>query len=263
MRAFREALGGLLLAAITTLTVVGGIFLAMSETGGRSVTPTLIAEASPQDTAEATVAASPVEPSPTPTPTLSPTFTSTVTETLPVEPTPTQTLSATATPCLPPRNWVAYTVQRGDTLFQLGLRYRLTTRELQEANCLSKTDLQAGQRLFVPTLPTSTPTPTPTETATLTPTETPIPEKLAITNVVLENVERDESRTNGAIAIIRVEFSGGLPPYAISDEGIIQAGSPMRIPAECDGTLIHTARVDSADGQIAVKSYYFSPITCP
>jgi LysM repeat protein len=262
MRILREAFGGIFLAAITALTVMGGIFLALNETGNVVSTPALIAAV----TAEPTEAASPVKPTatatftPTPSPTVvTPTSTPTHTPMPTVEP----VLLETATPCAPPRNWVTYVVQRGDTLFEIGRRYGLTTQEIQQANCLTETSLKAGQRLFVPALPTAPPSPAPTETATPIPTETPIPETLAILHVVLESVERDPSRPNGAVAIIRIEFAGGAPPFTFSDEGVVQPGNPIRVLADCDGALIHTVRLDSADGQVAVKSYYFSPITCP
>ncbi len=244
---------------------MGGIFLAISETGNVILTPTLIVEAAPdaERTAEPTETVSPVEPAvaATLTPTPFPTFTATETQTPTTE--PTLTLTASATLCIPPRNWVPYVVQRGDTLFELGRRHGLTTQEIQQANCLTETSIKAGQRIFVPALPTAAPSPTPTETETPLPTVTPIPEKLIIVHVVLESVERDPSRSNGAVAIIRIEFTGGAPPYIFSDEGVLQPENPIRTLAECDGTLIHTVRLDSADGQVAVKSYYFSPITCP
>ena len=268
MRALREALGGIFLAAITALTVMGGIFLALNEAGNAISTPTLIVEVATDAgrTAELIESASPVEPTATATftPTLSPTVvtltsTPTHTPTPTVEPAPVET----ATPCIPPRNWVTYVVQRGDTLFEIGRRYGLTTQEIQQANCLAETSLKAGQRLFVPVLPTAPPSPTPPETETPIPTETPIHETLVILHVVLESVERDPSRLNGAVAVIRVEFVGGAPPYTFSDEGVVQLENPIRVLADCDGALIHTVRLDSADGQVAVKSYYFSPILCP
>ena len=78
------------------------------------------------------------------------------------------------THCGPPLGWVYYTVQPGDTLYSLALRYGVTVRDLQNANCMgSATLIRAGQRLAVPfLLPTRTPSPTllPTGTITLSPT---------------------------------------------------------------------------------------------
>ncbi|MEK6575760.1 MAG: hypothetical protein AABZ58_15740, partial [Chloroflexota bacterium] len=55
MRTLREIIGGLLLAIITTLTVLGGIFLAVSESGESLITP-------PTGAATATAASQPPAP---------------------------------------------------------------------------------------------------------------------------------------------------------------------------------------------------------
>ncbi len=111
---------------------------------------------------------------------------------LPVRlPSPTPNL----TPCGPPSDWVLYTVQPGETLYRLAVRFQVPLYLLMHANCLTSPALTAGQRLYVPPIgtptatptappppppppppaPTATPTPTPTPTPTLTPTETPTP----------------------------------------------------------------------------------------
>ncbi len=90
----------------------------------------------------------------------------------------------TPIPCGPPPGWVQYVVQPGETLFRLSQAFGVDYRLLQRANCLgSSTLIYAGQRLWVPNVPTRTPwvtdTPiiivieTPTPTATLTPSPTP------------------------------------------------------------------------------------------
>ena len=93
--------------------------------------------------------------------------------------------TATPIPCGPPYNWTQiYTVKAGDNLFRIGLKYRVTILQLQQANCLGySTKIKVGQQLYVPNVPTSTPattnTPTPTQTFTSTntpetPTATPV-----------------------------------------------------------------------------------------
>ncbi len=94
-----------------------------------------------------------------------------------VPPIPTHT----PIPCGPPRGWIAYTVQPGDTLFHIAYNFGITTYELQRANCLGySTFIRVGQSLWVPNVPTRTPgvtiipqfptdTPVPTEPLTLTP----------------------------------------------------------------------------------------------
>src|SRR5687768_17342785 len=74
-----------------------------------------------------------------------------------VPPVPT----VTVIPCGPPIGWVrTHIVQRGDTLFRIALSYGITYPQLQRANCMgSSTIIYAGQRLWVPNLPTRTPIP--------------------------------------------------------------------------------------------------------
>lgn len=274
MRALREALGGIIIAIITTSTVLGGILLTFSEGGGGPASvaateppPTQVA-ALPSASATAAPTFSPTSPhtaaatTPPATPTLAPTSVPTATRPPATTAAPTATPLPTSTPtvCAPPAGWARYVVQRGDTLFRIGLAHGQTVDAMRLANCLASNSIDAGQIIFVP--PRAA-TASPTETAQPTATKTPTPAALVITNVSLDHVVRDVSRPNGAVAFIRVELTGGLRPYTFFDEGIKQPDNPVQALTECGGTLIHTVRVDSADGQSASKSYYFSPIVCP
>jgi LysM repeat protein len=80
----------------------------------------------------------------------------------------------TAIPCGPFPGWVrGYVVQQGDTLFHIATLYHTTVADLQRANCKSNsTIIFAGDRLWVPNVPTVTPGVTYLPTFT-TPTETP------------------------------------------------------------------------------------------
>ncbi len=84
-------------------------------------------------------------------------------------PLPTAPPTATVGPCLPPAAWVIYNVRSGDTLFSLGRAYGVTAFQLQVNNCLPSDRIYAGQRLYVPNVPTITPP------ATNIPTEHPEP----------------------------------------------------------------------------------------
>lgn len=93
-----------------------------------------------------------------------------------VPPVPT----VTVIPCGPPIGWVrTHIVQRGDTLFRIALSYGTTYPQLQRANCMgSSTIIYAGQRLWVPNVPTRTPIPGTTtipDFPTSTNTSLPIP----------------------------------------------------------------------------------------
>lgn len=87
--------------------------------------------------------------------------------------------TATPVPCGPPYNWtVSYYVKAGDNLYRIGLKYRVSVQQMQQANCLGySTQIKVGQRLYVPNVATSTPvqtdTPTATATALVTATNTP------------------------------------------------------------------------------------------
>ena len=89
----------------------------------------------------------------------------------------------TPLPCGPPRWWVPYIVQRGDTMFALSIKTETTVAAIKNANCLSTSHLVAGRQIYLPMLPpapTLPPThtatsPPPTATATLVPTDTPTP----------------------------------------------------------------------------------------
>lgn len=97
-----------------------------------------------------------------------------------VPPLPTVTLIQ----CGAPASWIIYTVQPGDTLYRIGLLYRISTIELQNANCLGgSTAIYTGQKLKVPNVVTSTATFTPvtpvTATATFVASSTATPSLVA------------------------------------------------------------------------------------
>ncbi|RMH01044.1 MAG: LysM peptidoglycan-binding domain-containing protein, partial [Chloroflexi bacterium] len=106
----------------------------------------------------------------TATPTLLPTSTSTPTATH--TKTPSSTPSATATSILtntpiptetavctpaPPPGWQPYTIQAGDTLFNLALQTGTTVSQISSVNCLVNNILTVGQTIWLPPLPTLPP----------------------------------------------------------------------------------------------------------
>lgn len=76
--------------------------------------------------------------------------------------------------CGPPPDWVQYMVQPEDNLWNLSRRLGISVEEIQQANCMTSTDLRVGQPIFLPALPPPL-TPTPSRTPTFTPTSTPTP----------------------------------------------------------------------------------------
>lgn len=128
----------------------------------------------------------------------------------------------TPVPCGPPPGWVFYTVKRGDNLFRLSLRYGVTLRALQQANCLSNpAGIYAGQQLFVPPVEanpptgTLTPTPPPTPTWTWTPVPTSIPP--ADTPVPPTNTSAPPTNTPApTLASTATSSATSVPPTATS-----------------------------------------------
>jgi LysM repeat protein len=64
-----------------------------------------------------------------------------------------------------PSGWVAYLIQRGDTLSSIARRAGTTVTALKQANCLTSDRVYAGATLWVPRLPWSPPTATPQPTS--------------------------------------------------------------------------------------------------
>ena len=133
--------------------------------------------------------------------TATPTTTSSATATPTPEPTnlprPTRTTAQQAVCSGPPREWVVYIVQRGDTLYSIATSRGITVAAIKSANCLTSDTIRVGQRLWAPFVitrtstpsatpqpsntsvpptatdpPTATPTSTPTHTATTDPSQT-------------------------------------------------------------------------------------------
>ena len=89
-----------------------------------------------------------------------------------VPPVPTSTSFA----CGSPANWGYYRVSAGDTLYHIGVLYRVSVSQLMQANCLYTSSISAGQLLRVPNVATSTPAfTTPVPTLTEIPSATPLP----------------------------------------------------------------------------------------
>lgn len=128
-----------------------------------ATTPTTVGEGNPPATEPAAPAVEVVSPAAdTPAPTDTPTP--------PQDAAPVLELS---TPTALPNT---YRVERGDTVFEIALRYGLTEDELLAANNLTARDaftLQPGQELIIPLEETATPAETPTETPAAAPSATP------------------------------------------------------------------------------------------
>jgi LysM repeat protein len=142
MQAMRQLGIGVIVAIVSVVLVIGGVFLSLAETLPPPATPTLIPPTFPQSfpTPTGTIE------TPTELPTLTP-FVETASATLiPVSP----------TACTPPTGWIRVTTGSGDTVYELAQRYKTTAENLNAANCLTAADLPSGMSLYVPPVPTVT-----------------------------------------------------------------------------------------------------------
>ncbi len=223
----QQALAGLAVLFVVGVTVVGGVILALSDNPE-------VADQSPSATVyriPTLVATTPV-PTVIPTAYIFPTATNPLPTTAPpavtpVVPQPTLSSPTQAT-CRVAVGWVPYTVQPGDTLFQIGLRYNLTVDQIRYGNCLTSDALDAGQVIFVPPVtPSLSPTPfrmtpvvtgaatmaVPQASAAPTATETPIstatpPGPIGFDGICSDTGSTITSPTVGAILSGIVPFYG-------------------------------------------------------
>jgi LysM repeat protein len=149
MQSLRQLGGGVIIAIISVLLVIGGISLALSENLVAQATPTPIPPTLSLHFPTATF---------TPSPVFAETTTATLTATLVF---PTDTPFATNTlfvqaSCVLPSGWIPVVVSTNDSVYSLAQRYKTTPENLGTANCLSSFDVPVGYTLYVPPVPTVT-----------------------------------------------------------------------------------------------------------
>lgn len=149
MQSLRQLGGGVIIALVSVLLVIGGISLALSETLPSQATPTPIPPTISLEFPTATFTVPGFAESPTPFITTTPFILMTDTAFA------TNTLFVQAS-CTPPTGWVRITTRSGDTVYSLAQRYKTTAENLGSANCLSSFDVPVGFVLYVPPVPTVT-----------------------------------------------------------------------------------------------------------
>ncbi|HLO27498.1 MAG TPA: LysM peptidoglycan-binding domain-containing protein [Anaerolineales bacterium] len=147
MQSLRQLGGGVIIAIVSVILVLGGIFLSLAESLPGSATPTQIPPTLPASF-----------PTPTGTITITPSAqTATSTETATGSPSPTASqLVLLPTSCTSPSGWIRIITSTGDTIYSLAQRYKTSADSLSSANCLTTADLPAGVALYVPPVPTVT-----------------------------------------------------------------------------------------------------------
>lgn len=141
MQTLRQLGVGVIVAIISVILVIGGIFLSLAETLPPPATATQIPPTFPESF-------------PTPTGALE-TATGIPTETQLPTMTPSLALGS-PTSCTPPSGWIIVTTRSGDTVYEVAERYKTTAESLNAANCLTAPELPAGLALYVPPVPTVT-----------------------------------------------------------------------------------------------------------
>lgn len=150
--------GGLAAVLVVTLTLLLGLYMAQAD--GLQVRNTL--PQLPTRISEA-LAVFPTRPMPTATPTLAPSATTpppTASSSATPPPSPTASMTAETTPTrvspadCPERlsDWVAYIVERNDTVESIAAEYNVEISFFREVNCLGDAEVTAGLELFVPTV---------------------------------------------------------------------------------------------------------------
>jgi LysM repeat protein len=144
MQTLRQLGGGVIIAIVSVILVIGGIFLSLAEALPAPATPTQIPPTFPLSF-------------PTPTATLTSIVAATEISTETASPAPTASqISLPATACTPPSGWILVTSGTGDTIYSLAQRYKTSAENLSAANCLTSAELPAGFVLYVPPVPTVT-----------------------------------------------------------------------------------------------------------
>ena len=147
MQALRQLGVGVIIAIISVILVIGGIFLSLAETLPSSATPTLIPPTFPLSFPTPTATVITILPSETLTATVIPSETASGLPTI---------TSVPPTSCTVPSGWIRITITTGDTVYSLAQRYKTSADSLSAANCLSAVDVPAGSALYVPPVPTVT-----------------------------------------------------------------------------------------------------------
>jgi SH3-like domain-containing protein len=107
----------------------------------------------------------------------------------------------------------------------------------------------------------------------------PLGGPLTLRLIAFDHAVRDSARPGGAIVTMRIEFTGGTAPFAISSDGFSKAAGLTPATrtegsttigtlfftevSECGGAMVHTATLVSADGQSVSQGYFVSPVICP
>ena len=149
MQALRQLGGGVIIAVVSVILVLGGISLALAETLPPATAPTQIPPTLPLSFPSPTPALALETATPTPLLTETPTETATTTTTVTSTSTVAQPPTVSAV-CTPPTGWNAIIISPNDTIYSLAQRYNTSPENLSAKNCLASINITAGTLLYVP-----------------------------------------------------------------------------------------------------------------
>jgi LysM repeat protein len=150
MQNLRQLGAGVIIAIVSIMLVIGGIFLSLAESLPSAATPTQIPSTLPASFPTPTETITFESPSPSP---VASEASSRPTEAASLFPT---TISSPPAVCTPPSGWVRIVTSAGDTIYSLAQRYKTSADSLNAANCLTSAELSDGLVLYVPPVPTVT-----------------------------------------------------------------------------------------------------------
>lgn len=198
-------------------------------------------------------------------PTLTPTVTATPTSTLTPTPTATPTPIPTPLPTDTPAPPQPYTVQSGDALLTIAIKFGLTVEELKNFNGLTSDNIGAGQTLLIPA-PTPTPGPTPTlDPSVPTPTLAPYLLYTVKSGDVLSGIAQQYGVSVAALqaanslstdsTMIRPGQVLQIPQYTPTPEAtaaVVMAGTPTPRPIYPAPTLLYPPNGAAVSGEDAI-----------
>jgi len=146
-----------------------------------------------------------------------------------------------------------YTVQAGDTLARLALKYGTTVQALIDLNGIQNRDLiEVDQVLTIPVVEGLTPTTTP-------PSVQPSGGPLTFTWALVDWQPADPNY----VATLQITPQGGQPPYTFYHDGLLQAGATFQITWRRCQPKPGSVGVQDAAGTRVQEDYWLEAPYCP
>jgi LysM repeat protein len=164
-----------------------------------------------------------------------------------ITPTPVPTQVNTLALCPPPKNWEPYSIQVGDSLASLSLKYLVSEAEIKQANCLEIDSLIPGSFIYLPKIEV---TPTLTFTPILATVEQCGPPPSWVVYII---------QSNDTLFELSILFNVSVPQLqsanCMGDSTILKTGTrfyvPFNLPTSAVSTFTPTLTVTSTVTSVA------------